>query len=37
MFGLNSVDGHSGAGYRARHQKRARFDPIGNDVVLGPV
>src|SRR5438309_554498 len=37
MFWLNSVDGHSGAGYRARHQKSARFNPIGDDVVLGPM
>src|SRR5882762_4441655 len=37
MFWLNSVDGHSAAGYRARYQKCASFDPVRNDVVLGPV
>ena len=37
MLALHPLDRDSFAADRARHQKRARFDPVGNDVVFGAV
>ena len=37
MLGYHAFDRDAFAANRARHQKRARFDPVRNDVVLGAV